>query len=366
MKAIAKRLLRRIVRLKAMYATCLCCHSRLGSNDVVEAFPVGRRLAFDAAKGRLWVVCVSCGRWNLSPLDERWEAIETCERMFRATRLRVTTAQIGLARLREGLELVRIGAPLRPEFAAWRYGRRFRRRRTNAQLTIGAVALAAGAGAVAFAPVLVPAMAMGALSIVVLPGVTTFMGVIPAFGALAVRDYIQNERVVGRLVRNTDQSRASRPQVLTVRARHISAADFQVHGDEASTVSLDVPHDTGWAHFDGLEAMQAASTLLAGANRFGARTDQVQAAVRRVEEHGDAATYLRAAASLGEARNSRMTSLLNVWRGLGAMHLSTTECLALEMSLHEESERRALEGELALLEAAWRDAEEIARIADSI
>jgi hypothetical protein len=36
------------------------------------------------------------------------------------------------------------------------------------------------------------------------------------------------------------------------------------------------------------------------------------------------------------------------------------------MSAHEESERRALEGELHLLEAAWRDAEEIAGIADDM
>jgi len=63
-----------------MYATCLFCHSGLGKNEVVEEFPVGRRLAFDAANGRLWVVCGACGRWNLSPLEERWEAIETCER----------------------------------------------------------------------------------------------------------------------------------------------------------------------------------------------------------------------------------------------------------------------------------------------
>lgn len=349
-----------------MYATCLCCHSGLGSNEVIEPFPVGRRLAFDAGKGRLWVVCSSCGRWNLTPIEERWEAIEACERVFRATRVRVTTTQIGLARMREGLELIRIGAPLRPEFAAWRYGRKFRRRRTNAQLSVGAVAVAAGAGALAFAPVLVPAMAMGALSIVMVPGVTTFMGVIPAFGILAARDYFQNERVVGRLVRSNARFDARHPRVLTVRARHIAAADLQVYGKDPVTVTLDVPHDGGWAHFDGLEAMQAASTLLAGANRFGAREDQVQAAVDRVEEFGDSATYLCAAASLGEARSSRMTSLLNEWRGIGAMHLSSTECLALEMSLHEESERRALEGELALLEAAWRDAENIARIADSI
>jgi hypothetical protein len=36
------------------------------------------------------------------------------------------------------------------------------------------------------------------------------------------------------------------------------------------------------------------------------------------------------------------------------------------MAAHEETERRALEGELALLEEAWRDAEEVAAIADDM
>jgi len=40
--------------------------------------------------------------------------------------------------------------------------------------------------------------------------------------------------------------------------------------------------------------------------------------------------------------------------------------LALEMALHEETERRALEGELAALEEMWRQAEEIAAIADRL
>ena len=57
----------------AMYSTCLFCHSDLGANEVIEHFPVGRRLAFDEDKGRLWVICRSCERWNLTPLDERWE-----------------------------------------------------------------------------------------------------------------------------------------------------------------------------------------------------------------------------------------------------------------------------------------------------
>ena len=124
-----------------MYSACLFCQGALGANDVIEHFPVGRRLAFDAAKGRLWVVCRHCGRWNLTPLEERWEAIEECERLFRATRLRVSTDEIGLARLREGLELVRIGEPLRPEFAAWRYGDQFGRRRRRAIAAAGAAGL---------------------------------------------------------------------------------------------------------------------------------------------------------------------------------------------------------------------------------
>ncbi len=42
------------------------------------------------------------------------------------------------------------------------------------------------------------------------------------------------------------------------------------------------------------------------------------------------------------------------------------ESLALEMALHERTERQPLKGELAALEAAWREAEEIAQIADTL
>ncbi len=48
--------------------------------------------------------------------------------------MRASTDNIGLARLHEGLELVRIGRPQRPEFAAWRYGDQFGRRRKRAIL----------------------------------------------------------------------------------------------------------------------------------------------------------------------------------------------------------------------------------------
>ena len=128
-----------------MYSTCLFCNQSLGSNEVVEAFPVGRRLAFDQRRGRLWVVCRKCEKWNLTPLEERWEAIETCERFFRDAKKRVSTDNIGLAKLNEGLELVRIGESQLPEFAAWRYGDQFgrRRRRLWARSMAGGVAYAA-------------------------------------------------------------------------------------------------------------------------------------------------------------------------------------------------------------------------------
>src|SRR3954470_4782480 len=132
-----------------MYTTCLFCHADLGTNEVIESFLVGRRLAFDAARGRLWVVCRKCERWNLTPIEERWEAIEECERSFSATKLRVSTDQVGLARLRDGLELVRIGEPQRPEMAAWRYGDQFGRRRRRQYMIGGGVVALAGAVIVA-------------------------------------------------------------------------------------------------------------------------------------------------------------------------------------------------------------------------
>jgi len=50
----------------------------------------------------------------------------------------------------------------------------------------------------------------------------------------------------------------------------------------------------------------------------------------------------------------------------GLFGLSHVQRLAFEMALHEEAERRAMEGELEELERAWREAEEIAAISDDL
>src|SRR5690349_8853166 len=353
-----------------MYATCLFCNGPLGVNDSIESFQIGRRLAFDSKKGRLWVVCDRCSRWNLTPLDERWDAIDQCERAYRSTTLRVSTDNIGLARLGDGLELVRIGAPLRPEFAAWRYGTRFNRRRRHAQIAAAGGAIASVVAGAALAPVLAPYLLTGAISIIVVPGLTTIMGAVPAVGLVALRDYFREDRVVARIPAPATDKPATTPafsfareQPILVRARYMGSSTLQLRED--GSASLYVVHDAGVATYEGTAALQIASVLVASSNRLGATDRQVRTAVSRIERSGDAQGYLNSVSVLGAARG-RVMSMLNSYRHLGALRLDPAERLALEMAMHEETERRVLEGELALLATAWKEAEEIAAIADEL
>ena len=69
-----------------MYSTCIFCQQSLGRNEAIEHFPVGRRLAFDEAKGRLGVVCRKCGRWHLPPHWEGGGGSEACQARLEAVR----------------------------------------------------------------------------------------------------------------------------------------------------------------------------------------------------------------------------------------------------------------------------------------
>jgi hypothetical protein len=335
-----------------MYATCIFCHAPLGANEVIEAFPVGRRLAFDASRGRLWVVCGGCSRWNLTPLEERWEAIEECERRFRATTLRVSTEHIGLARLSEGLELVRIGAPLRPEFAAWRYGNQFGRRRRRALVRSGARAAAYTAAGIALSPLWVPVAVVSLL----IPGSFAIFGPAPLSAYFVAKEYLDWERVAAVV-------HAPGQPPLRVRIRHLHGSRLLVDPEDHS-LRLDLVHDGGVARLTGREASRAAGVLLARGNGAGAPPEDVRAAVRRIEEAGDSFRFLERATRISDRRFA--TAMLAYHREVGALGLSDVERLAVEMAVHEDTERRALEGELALLEAAWREAEEVAAIADGL
>jgi hypothetical protein len=312
-----------------MFRNCLFCHSTLGENAVIECFPVGRRLAFDAAKGRLWVICTHCRRWNLTPLEERWEAVEDCERRFRATRVRVSTAEIGMARLREGLELVRIGKPLRPEFAAWRYGAQLGSRRRTALIVGAATAVVATGVVVGGVAAIVTGASLPAL-----------------YGGLAAEQYYRKRREVARIP-------AGRRYHFSVRRENIAGSKLIPEGDDRWSFRL--AYDGGTRDFTGQPALRAASHFLAGVNSSGASQLQVVDAVGLLESVGDPDRYFghvaRRATALGD---------------LPISHLPAEVRLALEMSAHEESERRAMEGELAALREEWESAEEIASIADDL
>jgi len=330
-----------------MYATCLFCNRSLGHNEALEHFPVGRRLAFDAAKGRLWVVCPACERWNLTPLEERWEAIEEAERLYRGTRLRAATDQIGLARLRDGTELVRIGEPLRPEFAAWRYGDQFGRRRRRQMLI-------AGAGVTALGAIVAGGVVVGA-------SVGGMGWVIARLARSAVRG---NPRSVVARIQTEDR------QLLRVRLGHLSETTV-VRGSEAP-IALDLRHEAGRARFEGREAMRIAAALMPKVNRYGGTKQTIAAAVNVLEAEQGAEGYLESLARLAPkmarlpARPTRRLTLMYDMPENGLFGLTPTHRLAFEMALHEEAERRAMEGELAELERAWREAEEIAGIADDL
>lgn len=336
-----------------MYATCLFCNGDLGRNEAIEAFPVGRRLAFDAAKGRLWVVCRRCERWNLTPLEERWEAIEACEREFAGTKLRVSTDEIGLARLKDGLELVRIGAPQRPEMAAWRYGDQFGRRRRRYLALAGGV-VAAGGIAVVAGPMmgLIGAGAVSPLVNVLNTGVALYRSKIvvhvpdPAGGTFRTR-LADLPKV--RLLSDGDE--------LVMR---IHAARARVGFAAAPTVPWYRYNRGETRELRGEAAIRAAGAILPRLNRSGGSARNVQQAVKLLEDVPNIERlFVTAAASTNGGR-----AFHPVRNALKSVPIE--QRLALEMAAHEETERRALEGELHILEAAWRDAEEIAHIADDM
>lgn len=343
-----------------MYRTCIFCKRPLGANEVVETFPVGRRLAFDPAKGRLWVVCRNCERWNLTPLEERWEAVETCEGLFRATRIRTSTENIGLARHAEGLELVRIGEPLRPEFAAWRYGDQFRRRRRR-WIAAGSAGIAAN-----FATSVTINLATGGL--IGAAGAAALGGGVAGLVLVTVQRLLNRQASVARF-RRSDGT----PYTLT-REQAAQFARIRADDDEPGfriEIYQGPLSRKGPDSFEGEDAGRAINALLPLVNGAGASAHHIREAVSRIESHGDPHRFIADATERASATGRESLTLERRRKvrlsGPGWVRkMPKPTRLALEMALHEEQERRALEGELAQLERAWREAEEIATIADNL
>jgi hypothetical protein len=335
-----------------MYTTCIFCHEPLGANEHVEYFPIGRRLAFDSAKGRLWVVCRNCAQWNLAPLEERWEAVEECERAYRAVRTRVSTAEIGLATLPDGLDLIRIGVPLRPEFAAWRFGDQFGARQRRFLLRgAGGLGIVVGAGLTI----------TGALSLPIVGAGMIVAGLVATAAGANPRAGFSYHRPISVKPDQGDPVVLGRQQTLDVQMR----PDNAPHGFRL-TMDVAEPEDSGWGSrnttirhvsLTGAESLRAAWLLLPRINGAGATRQTVRAAVDVMDEVGSAERVIPNA--LVRVRKAGL--------GYSPIHAYPQPIrLAIEMALHEEAERRAMEGELAELEAAWREAERVAGIADDL
>jgi len=332
----------------ALYHSCLYCAESLGRNDLLELLPIGRRLAFDPGKGRLWVICRGCVRWNLVPFDSRLETIDACERIFRDTHTRFSTDNIGLARHAEGLELIRIGPALRPEFAAWRYGFELRRRR-RAENRLGADTL-------------------GAINWVL----TALSG--KQLGPLPLREITAGAM---RALRQHSMLRDPWTDQL-VQVPYVALVQACLKADREARWQLEVPYVTGAEHFlnvvgaylpsirdfptlglfSGPQLLPTLGRMLPALGAQVSGKSHVEEAVRLVEMASSPERLFEYVVG----RPLRFATQ----REYPLRDVPVEIRLAIEMVAHEDTERRAMEGELKLLERQWREADEVAEISDRL
>ena len=228
--------------------------------------------------------------------------------------------------------MIRIGEPLRPEFAAWRYGRFFHRRRRMTQAAYGV-------------------MAAGSLATLVIGAPLT----IAASGVAVILAFLNRKSELGQAQR-------------FIRSRAQAAFGQRVWAkDRVSVRIIPSKHDQGWAlrfaldgkffDFEGRQAYHTAHLVAPAMNAGGATPGETREAVEEIETAGSANEYFRRVVDWGEQRGYQYT-------GLNQYPVQIR--LAFEMASHEETERAALEEDLSQLEADWREAEEIASISDNM
>ena len=332
-----------------MYTSCFICRRSLETNVSVAHLAVGRKIAFDVDRGRLWVVCSHCGQWCLTPIEERWEAIAECDALFQRAEARVSTANVALARTAD-VELIRIGAAPRDDIANWRYGPRFARRRRKARIIAGTAAVAAGGGTgVALYAIGAAALSTGSA----LVGVWLFMlGAAYAFKLRHLPDWAP----VARLSFPDGSHRTlHRPDLSRVTFYRRDEKPRAIARIELSGLIVD---------YTGDDLIDLLTRILPHANWSGASPQEIAAATKALDR----------AEGVGESTHAR-TIRRDAWERLMAparnapqrlMRLSVVDRLALEMAVAEEVERRSMSSELPQLAQRWVEEEEIARTSDDM
>ena len=330
-----------------MYRECFVCGRDFGENASVTHLRIGRRIAFDVERGRLWIVCRGCGQWCLTPLEDRWEAIEECETLFRRAEARVSTANVGLARLRD-VELVRIGTPQRDEIANWRYGPRFERRKRSTKITSGVLGALTGTGIV------------GALYLakeaVLLTGAVGVGFVLVAYGGVL----IYNARGAWGWAPLIRMSLPHNERRLLLRRDLPFVELCRLQG--APWAAVRIPFSEGAVTYTKSDALHLLHRLLPHVNGAGATPVQVAAATRELDVAEE-----RVEKSRGGKSAPRVWEHLALHKTRGPLlAMNVVDRLALEMAVAEEVERRAMAGEAGELAVRWNEEEQIARESDDM
>jgi hypothetical protein len=284
---------------------------------------------------------------------------------------------VGLARVADGTELVRVGAPLRPEFAAWRYGAVLRRREwrhlaRNAP-TAGVVLVGLGVYVTGFT------MVTGGIATIMSGGATLGGGAATVAGMWALNKF---SSAVGALEGRTTRAflgssvsvaarvRTGSGDPLVVRRGHL--AESMLRATAGRELGVALRHDGGVAELAGDDARRALAAVAPALNLSGAGAATVRDAVHSIEVRGGSDAYLRTITRWVGRATRAPAGTPTRWTpespipDTGLYGLTDPQRLALEIALHEEQERRAMDGELAALEQAWRDAEGLAAIADAL
>ena len=311
-----------------MFRTCAFCNAPFDGDGGPSGLGVGRRLAFDEWRGRLWVVCSRCSRWNLTPLDDRLERIEAVARAARdergGGRVVAATDQVALIRWQR-YDFVRVGKPLRVELATGRYGERLRtRQRERMKVVLPLTAVAVGLGIVA------NVAAGGGLGVFVWN-----------LHHLVDRAYIG---IVGnrKVVLAEPPICANCGSLMQLRARHVQHARVvpDAHAEVAVVLSCPRCRREG-AQLTGTDAVQVLRQGLTYLNVTRSGRRRAEDAARVVDQVGGPDRLLHDVAR----------------RELTLRSLRPERRLALEMAVDERAEAEELERQ-------WREAEEIAEIAD--
>jgi hypothetical protein len=331
-----------------VFTRCLFCHTPFAANETLEYFPRARRIAFDGARGRLWAICNSCHRWNLTPIEDRWEALEELEKTTRDnSRLLSQTDNISLLKSGE-LEIVRVGQAKLTEEAWWRYGREMLRRRKLSYVLQG-VEVAAMIG-LAFVT------GGGAFNWGVYNGsngVITSLIKLRKFGFNAWQGEAACTQC-GSVITKLRFSRAGKARIVPsgqdIAIRVACANCGHERNERRRHLPISEP-DEGH-RIEGMAAEHVLRRVLAHKHFNGASEKRVREATDLIEQVGSAAALTR---TLARDR-PRL-------KDVGGKK-DRTRSIALEIAVNDDNERKMLELEVAQIEERWREEEEIAAIVD--